>query len=79
MGNDISRKRSEAGGKVLYGIISLFLFLLLFGLTFRSRGASGEKTQAQIVMFGDSVYALVRDETAVSARLQELTGKTTQI
>ena len=76
MGNDISRKRSEAGGKVLYGIISLFLFLLLFGLTFRSRGASGEKTEAQIVMFGDSVYALVRDETAVSARLQELTGKT---
>lgn len=59
-----------------YGILAAFLFLVLFLLTFQDGRESTGGTQAQIVVFGDSVFGLFRDETAVPAKLQALTGKT---
>lgn len=59
---------------MIYGIAAA-LFAALFLATFRPGGAKEEKGQTDILVFGDSVFGLFRDETAVPARLQELTGK----
>lgn len=67
--------RKAARRTILYGALALLLFVLLFLATFRGRGRYDEGTSAQIVAFGDSVFALIRDETAVPAQLQALTGK----
>ena len=61
---------------MIYGILAVFLFGALFLATFRSRRSQAKENAVQIVVFGDSVMGLVRDETAVPARLQALTGKT---
>lgn len=61
---------------IIYGVIAAFLFAALFLATFRSRRNPAGENAFQIVAFGDSVLGLVRDETAVPARLQALTGKT---
>lgn len=49
---------------------------LLFGALFLNGFLSGgSKQQVEIVAFGDSVFGLIRDETAIPAQLQELLGK----
>ena len=60
---------------IAYGIVSAALFAALFLVSFsRGDGKAGER-QAQIVVFGDSVFGLVRDETAISAQLEKRLGK----
>lgn len=61
---------------ILYGICAFLAFTVLFAVTFRRGRESIEGQQAEIVVFGDSVFGLFRDETSISARLQTLTGKT---
>lgn len=60
---------------VLYGGIAALLFALLLAATFRRGGAAEKQQQTEIVVFGDSIFGLVRDETAVPARLQQLLGR----
>lgn len=61
--------------QIAYGIMALLLFLgLLF--VFYPRKAETEETQYDIVILGDSVYGLCRDEASIAAKLQEKTGKT---
>lgn len=58
----------------IHGIVSVALFALLFFATFHSRAGRGGTLERQIIAFGDSVFGEVRDETAVPARVGELTG-----
>lgn len=61
--------------KIIYGAISVLVFGILFPVTFRSRAERGDVLQVQIVAFGDSVFGLIRDETAVPQQVQDLTGQ----
>lgn len=61
---------------ILYSVASVLLFGVLFGVTFRSRAKKHDLLQVQIVAFGDSVFGLIRDETAVPQQVQRLTGQT---
>lgn len=69
-------ERRQAKRKIVYGITALLLFVALFLFTFQRRNSGLERRQVQIVTFGDSVWGEVRDETAVPALLQELSGRT---
>lgn len=59
---------------IVYGIAAILLFGVIFCTTFHDRTEGMELRQAEIVTFGDSVFGLVRDETATPARLKELLG-----
>lgn len=56
-----------------YGILAIACFAAMFHATFRGQPAGTR--QAEIVVFGDSIFGLIRDETAAPALLQGLTGK----
>lgn len=60
---------------IAYGISAALLFAVLFLVSFPMGNRKAGEGQAEIVIFGDSVFGLVRDETAISAQLQELLGK----
>lgn len=62
--------------KIAYGAIASLLFALLFLATFQDRRENVGTRQAEIVVLGDSIFGLIRDETSIPARLQALTGKT---
>lgn len=64
--------KRQGGAYVLLGVL---LFALLFPAAFQDRGEGTGQRQVDIVAFGDSEFGEVRDETAVPALLQELTGK----
>ena len=69
----------EKAGKqvtIAYGIIAVFCFVLLYGITFRDAGQEKGKNGCDIVMLGDSIWGQVRDMTSVSVLLEEQTGKT---
>ena len=66
----------SVGRKIAYGAIAALLFALLFLATFQDRRENVETGQAEIVVLGDSIFGLIRDETSIPARLQALTGKT---
>lgn len=51
--------------KIPYAIVSALLFAVLFLLTFPDRTAGAERRTVQLVTFGDSVFGMVRDETAI--------------
>ena len=57
-------------------IVSAMLFVALFWGTFVNGFAGQEKQSFQIVTFGDSIFGEVRDETAIPALLEQLTGMT---
>ncbi len=59
---------------IVYSVLAVLLFAALFFMTFRS-GGKNEGEQPEIVAFGDSVFGLVRDGTAIPAQLQELLGR----
>lgn len=59
---------------ILYGIAAA-LFLCLFLLTFRERTHDLERKQVQVVTFGDSIFGLIRDDTAIPVQLEQLLGK----
>lgn len=64
-----------AGKRIMvYGVAAVLLFGIMFLATFHDRTRRAEPLRAEIVMFGDSVLGLDRDETAVSAILQEYLG-----
>lgn len=73
-------KKGKAVGKefdrkqILYGVMAVVLFAAVFLLTF-SGGSRDTGQQAEVVVFGDSVFGLIRDETAAPVQLQELLGK----
>lgn len=62
--------------KIAYGVIGALLFALLFLATFQDRRENVGTSQAEIVVLGDSIFGLIRDETSTPALLQALTGKT---
>lgn len=57
--------------KIEYAVIAVMMCTLLW--IAGRMGQKGENT-AQIVLFGDSIYGNVRDESAIPARLEALTG-----
>lgn len=61
--------------KYITFIVSAILFAALFFGTFCNGAQAGEKMQVQVVTFGDSVLGEVRDETAIPALLEQITGK----
>ena len=50
-------------------------FVLLFALTYSSRENRQEKTQVRIVVLGDSIMGIVRDETSVTEKLAAYLGE----
>ncbi|MCM1188883.1 MAG: SGNH/GDSL hydrolase family protein [bacterium] len=66
------KKRREKIGLMLISALLFCILLFLFG----GNGTAKEKHTVQIVVFGDSAYGNVRDESAISAQLGRLLGKT---
>lgn len=62
-------------GKMIYGIVALVLFLCISPFVFPDSGKE-EKQTARIVIFGDSCYGNVRDESSIASRLEGMTGVT---
>ena len=62
-------------GKMIYGIVAIVLFLCISPFVFRDSGKE-EKQTARIVIFGDSCYGNVRDESSIASRLEGMTGVT---
>lgn len=62
--------------KALYPAVSAILFAALFLLTFRDRSGEQERQTVSLVTFGDSVFGMVRDETAIPDQLAERMGMT---
>lgn len=62
------------GKTIVYGIISAALFCVLLLGTYPMRKSCKEYTP-RIVILGDSIMGLVRDETAVSGQLSALLGQ----
>ena len=58
---------------IVYGILAALLFAALFFMSF-PRGSQKQRN-ADIVVFGDSIFGLVRDDTAIPAQLQRMLGK----
>lgn len=56
-------------------LVSAILFVALFFGTFGIVFGEEEKIPVQIVTFGDSIFGEVRDETAIPALLEQLTGR----
>lgn len=63
-------------GTIRYSTIAVLLFTCMLLAAARNLRERKETNQVQIVFFGDSVFGLIRDETAAPALLQELAGKT---
>lgn len=64
-------KKVRCRHKIEYAVIAVMMCTLLW--IAGRMGQKGENT-AQIVLFGDSVYGNVRDESAIPAQLEALTG-----
>lgn len=62
-------------GKMIYGIVAIVLFLCISPFVFPDSGKE-EKQTARIVIFGDSCYGNVRDESSIASRLEGMTGVT---
>lgn len=67
-------KKSLYRQEILYGILAAILFCVLFFATFHSRAEATRQQTVQMIVFGDSVFGEIRDETAVPAQVQELSG-----
>lgn len=62
--------------KIVYGLIAALLLAILAAVALRDRIGPSERSQVQIVVFGDSICGLVRDETSIPAQVGELMGMT---
>lgn len=58
----------------IYGIAAILVFVILYCFTYKDREDRLEKQSYEIVVLGDSIMGLVRDETSVAARLSEIVG-----
>ena len=72
-----SLKRSAKGNLYRYicGAVAALLSLLLFLLFFKAVQGHSKEQEAEIVVFGDSVFGEVRDGTAVPAQLEALLNR----
>ncbi len=68
-------KRQQVKHAFFEMVVSALLFAALFLVSFRTREDSLERQPVDIVVFGDSVFGEIRDETAIPALLQEVLGK----
>lgn len=68
-------KRRDTYRKILYGMAAAGIFLCLFLFTYRERSPE-TRQEVQVVVFGDSVYGNIRDESSIPNLLGELLGKT---
>lgn len=68
-------KRRDTYRKILYGLAAAGIFLCLFLLSYRERSPE-TRQEVQVVVFGDSVYGNVRDESSIPGLLGGLLGKT---
>ena len=69
-------ERKRVKGKYVCGAVALLLCGLLFADDLGRIRDRGERREAEILVFGDSVSGEIRDETAVPARLGEILGAT---
>ena len=60
---------------IAYGLASVVLLAVLAAATFRDRADRLERRQVQVVMLGDSVFGLIRDDTAIPAQIERSLGK----
>ena len=70
MGKTLNRE------KIIYGTVAALLLALLAAITLRDRSDRIERSQVQIVVFGDSLCGMVRDETSIPTQIGELMGMT---
>ena len=72
-----SRKHGSEGSLCRYicGAAAVLLSAILFLYIFMSVQGNSERQEAEIVVFGDSIFGEVRDETAVPAQLETLLGR----
>lgn len=61
--------------RYICGAVSVLLSFLLFLFVFMTVQGQPGKQEAEIVVFGDSVFGEVRDDTAVPAQLEALLGR----
>lgn len=64
------------GRTITYGLLSAVILAVLAAATFRDRPDRLKRQQVPVVAFGDSVFGLIRDDTAIPAQLERLMGKT---
>lgn len=60
---------------IAYGLASVVLLAVLAAATFHDRSDRLERRQVQVVMLGDSVFGLIRDDTSIPAQIERLLGK----
>lgn len=60
---------------IAYGLASVVLLAVLAAATFRERSDRLERRQVQVVMLGDSVFGLIRDDTSIPAQIERALGK----
>lgn len=60
---------------IAYGLASVVLLAVLAAATFRDRADRLERRQVQVVMLGDSVFGLIRDDTSIPAQIERSLGK----
>ena len=61
--------------KISYGALALILFAALFYFTYSARENRQEKETVRVVVLGDSIMGIVRDETSVTRKLEEYLGE----
>lgn len=63
-------------GKYVCGAAAFFLCGLLLFVGIQEIRGQGERRETEILLFGDSVSGEIRDETAIPARLEQISGMT---
>lgn len=61
--------------KIIYGLLAAGSFALLFLMTYSVRENRQEKEPVRIVVLGDSIMGIVRDETSVTEKLAQYLGE----
>lgn len=67
--------KDERCSRIILYCVSVAVLVCLFLLTFHNRADRLERQQVQVVALGDSVFGLVRDDTAIPAQLERMLGK----
>lgn len=57
--------------KIIYSVLAVAAFVGLFFLTFQDRTQRMQKEEFSVVILGDSIPAVCRDETSIAAQLSE--------